>query len=159
MTATSHTRQPSRTRRAGRPALDPDGGVPIPAHPGCSYDPDPQPAGTVELTGWTVTALAELLGIVEEFLRTAGPATHAELAGYLADQHPPADPCWLIDMLGFNALHLRNQLGAGAAPTAVASVQDNWQPRDDRVDPVTFADQAPRPGQPPRPGQIIRDRS
>lgn len=63
--------------------------------------------GTVTLSGHTLDAVTELLGLCEEFLRTAGPETLAELRTYLRGQCPPAGPGWLIDMLGFNHLHLR----------------------------------------------------
>lgn len=79
----------------------------------------------VTLTEHTVAALAEILSMVEEFLRTAGPNVHAELRGYLRSQWPPADPGWLIDMLGFHALHLHHQL-----PTPMPSPRENWHPSD-----------------------------
>jgi hypothetical protein len=99
-----------------------------------SHDPNatppaPHAPATVTLTEWSVAALGELLGICDEFLRTAGPNVHAELRGYLARQSPPADPGWLIDMLGFNALYLRQQLPAGAP-----SPRENHQPRGDQID-------------------------
>lgn len=87
-------------------------------------NPNPTPA-TVALSEYTVTALGEVLGLCEEFLRTAGPNVHAELRGYLRAQCPPADPTWLIDMLGFHALHLHHQL-----PTPAPSPRENWQPSD-----------------------------
>jgi hypothetical protein len=62
--------------------------------------------GTVTISEQTVDAVVELLGICEEFLRTAGPKVLAELRTYLRGQFPPADPTWLIDVLGFNHLHL-----------------------------------------------------
>lgn len=80
----------------------------------------------------TVALLADLLAIVEEFLRTAGPNVHTELRDYLAGLHPSTEPLWLIDMLGFNALHLRHRL----RPTA-PSARENWQPRQP-LTPVTF---------------------
>lgn len=67
---------------------------------------------TVAVTAHTVASLAELLGMCEEFLRTAGPLVHAELRSYLNRQAPPADPSWFIDMLGFNSVHLRHRLPA-----------------------------------------------
>lgn len=79
------------------------------------------PESTVTLTAHTTATIGELLAMCEEFLRTAGPAVHAELRGYLACQSPPADASWLIDMLGFHALHLHHQL-----PTA-PSPRENWQ--------------------------------
>ena len=98
------------------PNLDPTA-LPIPA--------------TVALTEHTVAALGELLSMCEEFLRTAGPLVHAELRGYLAGQYPPADPTWLIDMLGFQSVHLRHQLGPAAG-----SPRENHQPRHNPIDPV-----------------------
>jgi len=86
---------------------------------------------TVALSEYTVAALSEVLGMCEEFLRTAGPTVHAELRGYLRQQCPPADPVWLIDMLGFHGLHLRHQL-----PPTAPSPRENHQPRHDCVDPV-----------------------
>jgi hypothetical protein len=77
---------------------------------------------TVALTEHTVTTLRELLATCEEFLRTAGPSVHAELAAYLANQAPPADPCWLIDMLGFHVIHLGHQ-----TPATSPSVREVWQ--------------------------------
>ena len=72
---------------------------------------------TVALTELTAATLRELLAMCEEFLRTAGPTVHAELRTYLAHQTPPADPCWLIDMLGFQACHLSRLIPA-EFPTA-----------------------------------------
>lgn len=97
------------------------------------------PIQTVPLTDYTVAALSEILSLCEEFLRTAGPAVHAELRGYLACQHPPADPTWLIDMLGFHAVHLHHQL-----PTTAPSPRENHQPRNDHVDPVTSSQMTSR---------------
>lgn len=76
----------------------------------------------VSLTEHTAASVAELLAMCEEFLRTAGPATHAELRTYLHHQSPPADPSWFIDMLGFNALHLGRQL-----PTKTPAPREIWQ--------------------------------
>lgn len=89
----------------------------------------------VALTEHTVAALAEVLSLTEEFLRTAGPNVHAELRGYLRAQWPPADPTWLIDMLGFHGLHLRHQL-----PTPASAPRENWQPGDHHVDHHVDAD-------------------
>jgi hypothetical protein len=71
---------------------------------------------TVAVTTHTVASLAELLGMCEEFLRTAGPLVHAELRAYLNRQAPPADPSWFIDMLGFNSVHLGHLLPGETAP-------------------------------------------
>lgn len=68
----------------------------------------PAGSGEVVLSDYTVASLTELLGMCEEFLRTAGPAVHAELRGYLRTH--AADTVWLIDMLGFNNLHLTREL-------------------------------------------------
>lgn len=81
----------------------------------------------VVLSDYTVAALRELLGICEEFLRTAGPAVHAELRAYLQQQSPPADPAWLVDMLGFNQLHLGHQLTAQTTAGSGLTPSDNWQ--------------------------------
>lgn len=89
--------------------------------------PDPRPM--VAVTEHTLAALTEVLSLTEEFLRTAGPGVHAELRGYLRAQWPPADPAWLIDMLGFHSLHLRHQL-----PTPAPSPRENWQPADHPAD-------------------------
>jgi len=75
---------------------------------------------TVGVTAHTVASLAELLGMCEEFLRTAGPLVHAELRAYLSHQAPPADPSWFIDMLGFNSVHLGHQLPARTVPPSEA---------------------------------------
>lgn len=83
-------------------------------------------SNAVSLSEYTVASIRELLTMCEEFLRTAGPATHAELRAYLRDQNPPADPCWLIDMLGFTAVHLAHQLTA-QTPTPNPSPLDAWQ--------------------------------
>ena len=77
---------------------------------------------TVAVSEYTATTLRELLGICEEFLRTAGPTVHAELRAYLACQNPPADPVWLIDMLGFHSLHLGH-----LTPTTAPSPREVWQ--------------------------------
>jgi hypothetical protein len=74
---------------------------------------------TVALSEYTATTLRELLGMCEEFLRTAGPTVHAELRAYLASQDPPGDPNWLIDMLGFHNLHLRHLIPS-TAPSGAA---------------------------------------
>ncbi|QDP94791.1 hypothetical protein FOE78_20655 [Microlunatus elymi] len=105
--------------------------------PGHSLDPSPTPAAAgVELSQYTAATLAELLGLCEEFLRTAGPAVHAELRRYLTGQTPPADPGWLIDMLGFHQLHLHQRIKA-----TTPSPRDNWHtdPDHDRIIPVTAA--------------------
>lgn len=81
---------------------------------------------TLALTEHTVATLTELLSMVEEFLRTASPNVHAELRGYLRAQWPPADPGWLIDMLGFHGLHLHHQL-RGRQPS-MTSPRENWEP-------------------------------
>jgi hypothetical protein len=77
---------------------------------------------TVTLTDHTAATLRELLAMCEEFLRTAGPTVHAELRAYLAHQAPPADPCWLIDMLGFHSLHLAHHI-----PTSTPAPREIWQ--------------------------------
>lgn len=82
----------------------------------------PTPAATVAVTAHTAASLAELLGMCEEFLRTAGPLVHAELRAYLAHQAPPADPSWFIDMLGFSRAHLGHLLPADTAPPS-----QTWQ--------------------------------
>lgn len=74
----------------------------------------PTPTPTVAVTAHTVASLTELLGMCEEFLRTAGPLVHAELRAYLARRVPPADPSWFIDMLGFSGVHLGHLLPAGS---------------------------------------------
>ena len=95
---------------------------------GVMTDPLPTARATVALSEHTIAALAEVLSLTEEFLRTAGPNVHAELRGYLRAQWPPADPTWLIDMLGFHGLHLRHQL-----PTPGPSPRENWQPSDNHI--------------------------
>jgi len=90
----------------------------------------------VVLTEHTVAALSEVLGMTEEFLRTAGPNVHAELRGYLRNQWPPADPSWLIDMLGFHSMHLHHQLVPGPGhqqPRQATSPRANWQPANDAI--------------------------
>jgi hypothetical protein len=77
---------------------------------------------TVAITAHTVASLAELLGMCEEFLRTAGPLVHAELRAYLAHRSPPADPSWFIDMLGFSGIHLGHFRPASTAPPS-----ETWQ--------------------------------
>lgn len=89
----------------------------------------PIPAPTVAVTAHTMAGLAELLGMCEEFLRTAGPLVHAELRAYLAHQAPPADPSWFIDMLGFNSVHLGHLLPADTAPPS-----ETWQQPGDHED-------------------------
>jgi hypothetical protein len=84
--------------------------------------PTSQP--TIAVSEYTATTLRELLGICEEFLRTAGPAVHAELRAYLACQNPPADPVWLIDMLGFHSLHLHHLTPATAASPREVSQEE-----------------------------------
>lgn len=64
----------------------------------------------VTVTAYTAASVSELLDVCEEFLRTASPATRAELATFLDRQSPPADPSWLLDMLGFTSAHLRHRL-------------------------------------------------
>jgi hypothetical protein len=85
---------------------------------------------TVAISEYTAASIGELLTMCEEFLRTAGPATHCELRSYLRDQNPPTDPGWLIDMLGFTAVHLAHQLKA-RTPTQARpphrSPRDAWQ--------------------------------
>lgn len=77
---------------------------------------------SMSVTTHTAASLTELLETCEEFLRTASPLVHAELRSYLDGQRPPADPSWLIDMLGFSSAHLRHLLPAGTeAPS------QNWQ--------------------------------
>lgn len=87
-----------------------------------------RPTGVV-LSDYTTASIGELLGMCEEFLRTAGPAVHAELRSYLRAQSPPADPSWLIDMLGFNHLHLAAQGDhqASRAGRDVPCPRENWQ--------------------------------
>ena len=80
---------------------------------------------TVGVTVHTVASLVELLGMCEEFLRTAGPLVRAELRTYLNRQAPPADPSWFIDMLGFSSVHLGHLLPAGTAPPS-----EDWQRPD-----------------------------
>lgn len=80
---------------------------------------------TVAVTAHTVASLTELLGMCEEFLRTAGPLVHAELRTYLNRQAPPADPSWFIDMLGFSSVHLGHLLPAQTAPPS-----ESWQRPD-----------------------------
>lgn len=77
---------------------------------------------TVSLTEHTVATVHELLAMCEEFLRTAGPATHAELRAYLDNQAPPADPSWLVDMLGFSAIQLGRQI-----PSTSPAPREAWQ--------------------------------
>ncbi len=81
----------------------------------------------VVLSAYTAAAIGELLSMCDEFLRTAGPGVHAELRGYLRNQYPPADPAWLIDMLGVNATHLDHQLHA-QTPGQVPRPRDNRGP-------------------------------
>ena len=83
--------------------------------------PSTTPAPTVAITPHTAASLAELLGMCEEFLRTAGPLVHAELRDYLARQ-TPTDPSWFIDMLGFSSVHLGHLLPASTAPPI-----ESWQ--------------------------------
>lgn len=78
--------------------------------------------GGVTVSDYTAATLRELLGICEEFLRTASPVVLAELRAYLACQSPPADPGWLIDLLGFHNLHLRQ-----LTPTTAPSPREVWQ--------------------------------
>lgn len=88
------------------------------------YAPDPVSAatdtraGTVTLTTHTVASLHELLVMCEEFLRIADSTVLTALRRYLDIQDPPADPFWLIDVLGFHALHLNHQL---RTPSLIAS--------------------------------------
>jgi hypothetical protein len=70
---------------------------------------------SMNITTYTASSLSELLDTCEEFLRTASPQVHAELRSYLNDQRPPADPSWLIDMLGFSSAHLRHLLPGSTA--------------------------------------------
>jgi hypothetical protein len=70
---------------------------------------------SMNITTYTASSLTELLETCEEFLRTASPQVHAELRSYLHDQRPPADPSWLIDMLGFSSAQLRHLLPASTA--------------------------------------------
>lgn len=97
-------------------------------HTTTDHSTDQLDAGpVVALTGHSVAALAEILAMVEEFLRTAGPNVHAELHCYLTRQNPPADPGWLIDMLGFHTLHLHHQLqGQPASPASEHDAQVAW---------------------------------
>lgn len=83
---------------------------------------------TVAVTAHTVASVAELLGMCEEFLRTAGPLVHAELRTYLNRQAPPADPSWFLDMLGFSSVHLDHLLPAGTTAPSEA-----WQQPDDHA--------------------------
>ncbi|MDP9443025.1 MAG: hypothetical protein M3P83_01200 [Actinomycetota bacterium] len=64
----------------------------------------------VTLTALTAERILEVLNYCEEFLRTAGPLVHAELATYLEDYHPPTDVSWLLDSIGAEAQHLRRLL-------------------------------------------------
>jgi hypothetical protein len=89
----------------------------------------PTSRNTVAVTAHTVASLAELLGMCEEFLRTAGPLVHAELRAYLAHQAPPADPSWFIDMLGFNSVHLGHLL-----PASTVSPSEAWQHQTEHGD-------------------------
>ncbi|HET7355559.1 MAG TPA: hypothetical protein VFJ09_02680 [Nocardioidaceae bacterium] len=82
----------------------------------------PAPPAMVSLTEHTVATVHELLAMCEEFLRTAGPAVHAELRAYLDRQAPPADPGWLVDMLGFSAMHLARQV-----PPPSPTPRESWQ--------------------------------
>ena len=53
--------------------------------------------------------LPELLHVCEDFFRTAGPATLAELDTILREHAITGGPGWLIDMLGLTRLHLPHQ--------------------------------------------------
>jgi hypothetical protein len=90
--------------------------------PGLPEDLELIKPNTIELTEYTVASLQQMLGICEEFFRTAGPGVIAELRGYLAAQNPPTDPLWLIDMIGFSGTHLRRLL-----PATAPSPRENWQ--------------------------------
>lgn len=83
----------------------------------------PTTPATVSLTQYTVATVHELLATCEEFLRTAGPAVYAELRAYLDHQTPPVDPGWLIDMLGFSAMHLSREL-----PAQAPRPSEYWEP-------------------------------
>jgi hypothetical protein len=52
--------------------------------------------------------LPELLHICEDFFRTAGPATLAELDTILREHGITGGPGWLIDMLGLTRLRLQH---------------------------------------------------
>jgi hypothetical protein len=86
-------------------------------------DAEPEMPSTTTLTTHTAASLTELLNLCEEFLRTASPHVLAELRTYLDRQRPPADPTWLIDMLGFSSAHLRHLL-----PTSTDSPSHSWHP-------------------------------
>jgi hypothetical protein len=67
------------------------------------------------LTGSAAESVIELLELCEQFLRTASPAVHAELAAFLTEASQPEqprrpDPACLIDLLGFHHLWLQAKL-------------------------------------------------
>jgi hypothetical protein len=53
--------------------------------------------------------LSELLHICEDFFRTTGPETRAELDATLREHGITGGPGWLIDTLGLTRLHLQRQ--------------------------------------------------
>jgi hypothetical protein len=62
------------------------------------------PAATI--SGYAACSVLELLELCDLFLRTATPATRAELTGFLDQQPTGLDANLLIDLLGLNALYL-----------------------------------------------------
>lgn len=88
----------------------------------------------VVLSAYTVAAIGELLSMCDEFLRTAGPAVRDELRAYLRHQYLPTDPGWLIDMLGFNSMHLHHQLHQQIPGQEAPSPRENRQPRNADAD-------------------------
>lgn len=64
----------------------------------------------VTMTGQSASDLVDLLESCDLFLRTASATVWAELRIFLGQDSTRPDACWLIDMLGFNAVDLRRQL-------------------------------------------------
>lgn len=62
---------------------------------------------TITITSQTAARLAETLQHCEQFL--SQPDVRAELIDY-CNQHPNVSSGWLVDMLGWHALHLHAKI-------------------------------------------------
>lgn len=84
-----------------------------PLHPATTNDTDQ--TATISMTARQGGDLADLLDLLDQFLREGPGVADALTAFYRShrhEQHPRAAALCLIDQVGFTALHLHAQIGA-----------------------------------------------
>lgn len=86
----------------------------------------------VTITGQTAVDLVDLIENCDLFLRTASDTVRAELRTFLGQDSTRPDVCWLIDMLGFNTLHLRGQLSLLQATDPLLGEQPEQNPEESK---------------------------